>query len=372
MRCGYCRAQCPTWGQIGWESGSPRGRMQLIKMLLEHRGEPNEYVMSRLYECALCGYCLWRCPPGVKTTEAITAARAYLTERGLVPPGAEVAVRNVRESHSIYDLPAEARTDWIGYMGLEGLVRNARSAQVVYFPGCVSSMSGRAMSIASASSQILSALGLDWSLLGEDEWCCGNPLLLSGQVATAKEVAARNLRTLHAKGAKMLVTSCPGCARTFAQEYPRLAGETGLRVMHITELLEKELASGRLKLGKPLEATVVYHDPCDLGRHLGLYEQPRAVLRSVPGSGLMEFQRNRATASCCGGGGMLKATYPEVALALAAKKLQEAQLIGADAIVSACPACKLNITDAIAASDSPIRMLDVTEVVAKAMGLRAE
>jgi len=372
MRCGYCRAQCPTWGVVGWESGSPRGRMQLIKMLLDRRGEANEYVMSRLYECALCGYCLWRCPPGVETNDAILAARAYLAERGLIPEGAEAAVRNVNESHGIYELPAEARTDWIGYMGLDGLVPNAERADVIYFPGCVSSMSGRAMGIASASSQILSALGLDWSILGEDEWCCGNPLLLSGQVSMAREVATRNLRALRGKGAKTLVTSCPGCARTFAEQYPRLVGEKGLNVMHITELLEKERASGRLRFTRSLGVKAIYHDPCDLGRHLGLYEPPRTVLRMVPGLSLAEFERNKATAACCGGGGMLKATYPDLALTLASKKLEGARSANAEVIVSSCPACKLNISDAIAASGSSVRMLDITEVVAEAMGLRVE
>lgn len=369
MRCGFCRLLCPSWEFTGWETGSPRGRMQVIKALLDGEVGVSDYVVDRIYQCALCGYCMWRCPAGVKTTEAIKTARAYLVDRGRCPDVVERISRNIEGNRSIYALPAEARADWRHYMGVEDIVKTRGVADVVYFVGCVPSLSSRSMDLAAATSLILDALELNWTIMGEEEWCCGNPLLLSGKTGPARELAAHNVQAIRGSGARAVVTSCAGCYRTLTQEYPRLVGNLGFDVYHISQILERALGSLKPKLENPLDMRVAYHDPCEMGRLLGVYEPPRAVLRSVPGLRLVELPKSRQLTRCCGGGGVLKATNPDMSLRLAVRKVEEARSLGAEALVSTCPACRMNIMDGIAESGGEFQMLDLTEVVARAMGL---
>jgi len=343
--------------------------MQVIKGLLNGEIKVNEYVMDKMYKCALCGYCLWRCPPGVKTTDAIKAARAYLVEHGSYPWVVDRVYENLSQGHSIYSMPDEARAEWVDYANLGDIVKTGKKAEVVYFPGCATSFTSRAMNIASMSSQILEGLNLEWTILGKDEWCCGNPLTLSGKMGLFEDIVKHNVKAIHSQGAKMVVTSCSGCYRTFLQEYPRVMGSLGFEVYHMTQLLEKMIDLGRISFSEKLDMRVTYHDPCELGRFMGVYEAPRKVLRTVPGVNLVELPHNRSITACCGGGGLLKATNPDIALKLGFKKLEEARNLNVETIVSSCPSCKLNILDAIAAHGDKVQMLDVTEIVGKALKL---
>jgi len=344
--------------------------MQVIKALLDGEAQANEYVADRMYKCALCGYCLWRCPSGVKTTDAIRAARDHLVRRGYHPRIIDEIDGRIGESHNLYGLSKEDRTQWIALTGLDDLVKTGRAAEILFFPGCVTSFSSRAMGVAAATSQILYALGVNWTILGDEEWCCGNPLLLAGKPGTVKRVAEHNVSAIHRLGAKMVVTSCAGCYRTFTQDYPRIIGDLGFQVYHVSQMLENVLNQDRLRFSRDLDVTVAYHDPCELGRHAGVYEPPRRILREIPGIRLVELLNNRFLTRCCGGGGILKATNPEMALNLAQKKLEEAHCVKAEIIASACPSCKLNLSDAVAASEDPTQMLDITEIVAWAMNLK--
>jgi len=370
MRCGYCRALCPTWDFVGWESGSPRGRIQMIKALLDGEAQASEHVADRMYKCALCGYCLWRCPSGVKTTDAIRAARDHLVRRGCYPRIIDEIAGHIGENHNLYGLSEEDRTQWIALTGLEDLVKTGKRAEFLFFPGCVASFSSRAMGVAAATSQILDALGANWTILGDEEWCCGNPLLLSGKSGSVKRVAEHNVNAIRRLGAKVVVTSCAGCYRTFTQDYPRFIGNLGFQVYHVSQVLETMLNQDKLKFSRALDVTVAYHDPCELGRHAGVYEPPRRILREIPGVKLVELPNNRFLTRCCGGGGILKATNPEIAIKLANKKLEEAHRVKAKIIASSCPSCKLNLSDAIAASEGLTEILDITEIVAWAMNLK--
>ena len=369
MRCGFCRALCPLWEFIGWETGSPRGRMQIIKALLEGRIEANDYVMDRIYKCTNCGYCLWRCPPGVNTVEAIMAARAYLVEKGHYPKVIDKVDAHIRENSSIYKLPKETRAEWIEYTGVEDVVKLKRKADLVYFVGCVTSLSGRVMDVAGAASLILDRLDRDWTILGNDEWCCGYPLILSGKREFVRSLAEHNVEMIRRVGAKTVVTTCPGCYRTLAYEYPHLVGDLRFEVYHASQLFRKMLGQVKARFKNDMNMVVTYHDPCDLGRLSEVYDAPRIVLSSIPGIKLAELPKNRSLTRCCGGGGMLKATNPDIALKLAVEKVEEAHAVGAEAIISACASCKQNIQDGIVKHEDTIQMLDLTEIVAKAMDL---
>lgn len=370
MRCGFCVAQCPVEEYMGFESNTPRGRMQTIKALIDGELQANDYIMERIYNCSLCGYCLWRCPPGVRTVDAIRAARTHLVDRKCYPQAVDMLDKFLRDNYHIYDLPKEAKTDWIDYMDLADIVKIKDRADIVYFVGCVSSLSGRAMSIAAATSQILNKLGLNWTVLGYEEQCCGAPLLLSGKTDFAKELARHNVDVIRKRRAKIVLTPCAGCYRTFTQDYPQLIDELGFEIYHTSQLLDKMLDQVRDAFKSELRVTAVYHDPCEIGRLAGLYDPPRKVLKAIPGLNIVEFAKTKELTRCCGGGGVLKAIFPETALKLASKKLDEVRTVLASTVVSGCPSCKLNISEAVAEREADIEVLDISEIVARAMGFK--
>jgi len=371
MRCGFCVALCPVEEYMGFESNSPRGRMQTIKALIDGEIKVNEYTMNRIYNCSLCGYCSWRCPPGVKTVDAIKAARAYFVDSRCYPEVVDTLDKFIKQNYHIYDLPKEARTEWIDYMDLKDVVKIKDKADIIYFVGCVSSLSGRAMGIAAATSQILEKLGLDWTILGEEERCCGTPLLLSGKIEFAKDLARHNVEAIRRRGAKTVITPCAGCFRVFTQDYPQLVGELGFEVYHTSQLLDKMLDQVKAAFKNEMKMTAVYHDPCEIGRLAGLYDPPRRVIKAIPGLNIVELAKSRELTVCCGGGGALKAVFPDIALKLALKKLDEAQSVGANMIVSGCPSCKVNISDATSEMENPVQALDISEIIAKAMGFES-
>ena len=369
MRCGFCRALCPTWEEIGWETGSPRGRMLALKGILDGSLEPSQFISDRIFDCTLCGYCTWRCPPGVKTVDILKSARALLVEKGCYPQSLNEISSSIKGEHNVYGLPAQGRADWIDYVGMTGEVPTKGSAKLVYFVGCVTSYSGRAMSLAAATSKILNEVGVDWMTLGNQEWCCGDPLLLAGKKSQAKELVSHNVDAIHDTGAELVITPCPGCYRTFVTEYPEFVGDLGFRVLHVSQFFEQLINEGKLKLKKKALEAAVYHDPCELGRLSNIYDPPRNVLRKIPELKLLELGKSKELTRCCGAGGALKITNPSLSLRLASKKLDECKSSGANLIVSSCPTCKLNISDAVMETGGDIRVLDIVEVVAEAMGL---
>ena len=370
MRCGFCKSLCPTYEFVGWESGSPRGRMLLIKGLIDKELEVNEYVADKIYKCVLCGYCLWRCPPGVRTTDAIKACRKFLVDSGFYPRELDDLEEKIEKSHNLYGLPNDSRLKWLDLANLSNEVSVNRKAEVVYFPGCVTSLSSRGRKIAYSSSRILNKMGLNWTLIGEEEWCCGNPLLLAGKLDRLKDIIEHNVEAIRGLEAKVLVTSCAGCYRMFAQEYPKFVGDLGFKVYHISQLIEErlDLKSFMVKDG----GKVTYHDPCDLGRTFKIFEEPRNIIKAIPGVEFVEMTRNRLQARCCGGGGGVQANDPDLAVQMAAERVRDALEVGAEVIVSGCAACKDNLRKGAKAipkqERGKIKVMDITEIVANAMG----
>ncbi len=365
MSCGLCNPLCPTGALCEWESGSPRGQIQLLKAMLDGEVKPNKYVASRLYNCTLCGYCLWRCPSAVKTTEAIKAGRALLVEKGSHPESLDELESNLLKEKNPLGLPQTSRTDWTRLA--KSRIPVKEKADVVYFPGCFAAMTEPGKEVAVATASILDAAGLDWTILGDKEWCCGDHLISSGKVAHVKDFVSHNLEAVKNTDAKTLVTSCPRCYRIFHQEYRRLVGEVDFNVLHITQLVDDLISSKKLLPSKSVKLTAAYHDPCELGRIMKVFEPPRRILKAIDGFELKEFPRNRNTATCCGAGGVFRFTDYSNALKLGAKRIDESIPLQVDAIVTACPTCKLNLHEAASQVGSGVKILDVTEIVARSL-----
>ena len=266
-----------------------------------------------------------------------------------------------------------------------------QNATAAYFAGC--STAYQHPDIALNTVKILNAAGMDFKMLGAEEYCCGAPLWRTGQVDEAAKLAEHNLEILKQLQVKTLIVSCAECYGTFKGFYPRIS-ELDFEVLHISEVIAKLLGERRLKFNKSLQIKATYHDPCLLGRLSelyvpwkgeikaygyhdppkkfrrgtnGVYEAPREILKAIPGLNLIEMPRNAENAFCCGGGGGVPDAFPDFSLWTAGQRISEAASTGAEAIISACPFCASSFRKAIDKSKRPMRYYDLTELVAAAI-----
>ena len=370
IQCGNCRTVCPVFKRIGWESASPRGKIYYIKKLLEKGPSAlkqiDEEFAKRIFQCSLCVRCEEVCQTKVDMMSVWQAIRAELGKQGLWPQEIQDIRQAILNQHNLYSLPNERRTVWSMMIEDQITPRINKTAEVAYFVGCVAAFTGRISQLPESTANILGAADVDYTILGPDEWCCGSPLFLSGAHSDALALAEHNIEKLHQLKVKKLVTNCAGCYRVFKNEYPKLlGGDIGIEVLHFSQYLPQLIDSGQLKLKKEKEITITYHDPCEIGRHCGIYDEPRYVLSSLPGVNLIEMPNNRNNSSCRGGGGMLKATFPDISKGIAASRINEAINTGASGIVSACVACRLQISEAVKAGNQNIGVHDIAEFVAK-------
>ncbi len=365
-QCGNCRTVCPVFKQLGWESASPRGKLYYVKKLLE-KGEPiDEEFAKRIFQCSLCVRCEEVCQTKIDMMRVWQALRAELGKKGLWPKAVQGTRDAVVSKYNIFSMPNERRTVWSMMIKDRVLPRINKVADVAYFVGCVSAFTGRISQLPESTVAILGSAGVDYTILGPDEWCCGSPLFSVGAHADALALARHNMEKLHQLKVKKLITNCAGCYRAFKKEYPSLlGGDIGIEVIHFSQYLAELIDKGQLKFSRPKEITVTYHDPCEIGRHCGIYDEPRHVLTSLPGVKLVEMPRNRNNSACCGGGGLLKATEPDLSLGIAASRVNEAINTGATALVSTCVACRLHMSEAVRAKKLNIGVQDISEFVAK-------
>lgn len=236
--------------------------------------------------------------------------------------------------------------------------------KVLYWVGCVASY--RLQHVAKAAVEALRKLGVKPVLLGSKEGCCGDILFLSGQHEEALSNAKKVAETVNAAGVDVLVTGCSGCFRAFSVAYKNAGIALKPSVLHTSQFLEELMAKGRVKF-KELNITATYHDPCELGRMVGVYDPPRNVLSAIPRLRLIEMPTNRTLARCCGAGGGFFGLYPEAAQDLGKLRVNDALQTGAEALITACPTCYLNFYYIVEREELPIKIYDLMEIVNKAL-----
>lgn len=239
---------------------------------------------------------------------------------------------------------------------------------LVYFAGCMATY--RLPSIAEATIKVLKKAGLDFKMLGKEEWCCGSVALRTGFVDDAKGLARHNVDALRDIDATRVVTACSGCFRTFSMDYPELLGkELPFEMIHFPSLLKELIEDGKIEFPEGKEVSVTYHDPCHIGRHMGLYDDPREALEAIPGVDLREMHKTRENASCCGAGGGVRSTNRDLARGAAEIRIDEAEETEADVLTTACPFCTFNLRESVEKSESKIEVLDFPEFAAKILDL---
>ncbi len=342
VQCGTCRSVCPVFDVVGWESANTRGRMLIIKSLLEGT-LPSEDVLPSLASCTTCGICAAKCPAGANPPEVVEAARAQLVKCGITTEAQE-KLKSAIMTYGNSLGETQNRKHWLSETECSKL---PEKSDYVYFVGCFDSY--RYPEFAKNTFKILQRYGVT---LLSDEQCCASPLLRTGFSEDAEKIIEHNLEQIIQVGAHTIITSCAGCYTTLKNNYP---GE--LRVISLSEFLAEHL--DELKL-KKLDLTVTYHDPCHLGRHNKIYDAPRKVIQAI--CTLKEMKNIKEDSRCCGGGGGVRIGYPDISLELARNRLKDVPE-GVDYIVTSCPLCVRNLRDA----GGDIEVIDIVELVAMAM-----
>ncbi len=324
-----------------------------------------EHFAGTVFRCTLCGNCEQACPSGIHLKDLWIALRRDLTTSARSPKKIGMIKKNLLSSRNVFDEDNEERADWTEDLKDEPEDKLCRErAEVVYFTGCTAAYFPVAQKIPIALAEILNSAGVDYTLLGADEWCCGFPLLGAGLGDLAQEFITHNLDAVAARGARTVVFACPSCYAMWLEHYPYK--ERGLRIMHATQYLRELVRQGVVKL-KELDLAVTYHDPCDLGRTAHEYDAPRELIGTIPGLRFTELPNNREACNCCGGGGNLEMVDAGLSADIAKAKVEEVLSTGAQAVVTSCQQCVRTMLTYAKRNKVPLEVLDITQLVRRAL-----
>jgi heterodisulfide reductase subunit D len=361
-KCGFCLPNCPIYKVEGKESSAPRGRNAITRAVIEGKLEPSAEIEKSIFSCLGCGACTAACFPKVETKELVFRDRECLVGEGFYPKIADRLARTLDQYRNITDDDNEERGEWQELINdLPEHAFEKDRAEVIFFVGCVASFFPMAQKIPVNMSKIMERAGIDFTILGGEEWCCGFPLIGAGMPDKTEKLIAHNLKKIEEIGAKEIVFTCPSCYHTWKHLY-----KADITLRHATQMLDGLIKDGRIGL-KEITATVTYHDPCDLGRNSGVFEEPREVIKAIPGVKLVELADNRQLSVCCGGGGNLEMVNPELSGKVAQMKLDEIKKTGADMVVSSCQQCLRTMASRARRQKVDIVVKDLTELVAEAM-----
>ncbi|HEX9908703.1 MAG TPA: (Fe-S)-binding protein [Thermoplasmata archaeon] len=370
LQCGYCRATCPVYSQIGWESSSPRGKVYYLKQmagrtpmdaLLRRETRINDKFVERVFQCTSCAACEHNCHVEIDFAHLWEEVKEWLIDQGYGPMEAHKKIREkVVAKKNPYDEPKEKRAAW-----LPPEVKLSPNPDVIFFTGCTEAY--RMQPLAAATARLLDKAGVKFNIMGEEEWCCGSPLLRTGQKGVVRDdIAPHNVREMDRRGWKVMVTACAGCFNTIKNDYPKLTGKPSFKIYHISEYLEKLIKEGKLKFTKEYKKKVFYHDPCHLGRHAKVYDAPRKVLKAIPGLELLETKDERENSQCCGAGGGFKSAFNDMAENIAADRVRQAVAAGAEVIATSCPFCQVNLNAGAKKAGLDIKTVDIVQIALQA------
>jgi heterodisulfide reductase subunit D len=342
-----------------------RSRSGLLRRFFGRKAPTREQLKQfseTVYRCTLCGRCQQTCPSGIKLRDLWLSLRQDLVHSAAYPKTVDMIRENVAGSHNVFDEDNEERGDWVEDLRdppEHGYVKD--KAEVVYFTGCVAAYFPMAQQIPRALSAVFDAAGVDFTLLAEEEWCCGFPLLGAGLRDNLKEPIAHNIDAVQAKGARKVVFACPSCYQMWREHYPH-----DFEIYHVTQYIHQLITTGQLPL-KQLDLTVTFHDPCDLGRGSHEYDAPRRVIDAIPGVKLIEMSHNRENCLCCGGGGNLEMMDSKLSGEIAKAKIDEVTATGAKVVVTACQQCVRTMNTYVRRNKLSLEVMDIVQLVQKAL-----
>ena len=409
-QCSYCKwipfdqvkswrfaKGCPSIAYNNFLSYSARGRYAVALSLLNGQSTYTDRVVDIVYKCTTCGSCDVSdkiCRYNLEPLEMIHELKFRLVEDGQVLPEHTAVIEHLGKENNMMMKPGAGRGDWAE--GLDVKRIPGESAEVLFHAGCRFSYDEELVETARTAVTFLKNSGVDIGIMGADEPCCGGRAYDMGYKEEFTRLAENTIKAWTTAGVRTVVTSCADCFHTFSRLYPPLGAK--FEVLHTVQYLDRLIKEGKIKFSKTVPMRVTYHDPCHLGRRgepyvpwegkekkvknqivvyeprrpryngaWGVYDPPRDVLKSIPGLELVEMERIREYAWCCGAGGGVKEAYPDFSSWTATERIEEAKSTGAEAIVSACPWCERNFIDAIDAAGEKLKVFDVIDLVKQAI-----
>jgi Fe-S oxidoreductase len=354
FQCGLCDSVCP-WNRFTTFS--------MRKLVREATFGLTEIESEDIWRCTTCGRCPQQCPRDVKQIESGIALRRIANEYGVYP----APVKTVRTINAGLVGQGNPFGEDRGNRGAwaEGLSVKpfAEGMEILYFPGCYLCYDPRLKKVAKATANILNLAGVDFGILGSQENCCGESIRKTGDEELFKRLARENIKTFIDNGVKKILVSSPHCYHTFKNEYPEF--RVNFEVVHISQYLFELVNEGRLQLKNDYPKKVTYHDPCYLGRHNSVYDEPREVLKKIPGLEFIEMIESRSDSLCCGGGGGRVWMETQKGERFSDLRIEQALGAGAEVLATSCPYCITMLEDSRTTMNlaEKIEVKDITEII---------
>jgi Fe-S oxidoreductase len=366
---------CPSSLYYLFDAYSCQGRMDVSLALIDGnlKYEDSPGLLDIYYKCNMCGGCDAMCKrvQDMEPLRVIQEMRAKLVGDGQLLPFHMPVIDNLRKEDNMMMKSKAERGKWAEGLKVKDLTKE--KAEVVFHAGCILGFDEELGKVARTAVTLLQNAGVDVGIMGKDETCCGGRAFEMGYQGELTKYAESNVEAWTNAGVKTVVTVCSDGYYTFKHLYPELGYR--FEVLHIVEFIDRLIKEGTLKFTKTIPMTVTYHDPCHLGRRdhvyvpgeaiMGIYDSPRDIIKSIPGIKLIEMERIKEYAWCCGAGGGVKEAYPDFNTFTAQERTEEARATGAEALVTACPWCERNFLDTL--NGDKMKVYDIVELVQQAI-----
>lgn len=392
-RCGRCQDGCPAY--LSGKPLSPKKMIQDIKEHWEDRvpqvmaakalakksgdeaeiPEPDKMLVGEvvdlheLWACTNCMYCMENCPALIEHVPKIVGMRQYkvLMEADFSSE-LQLTYRNMENNSNPWGIGAHLRGEWAKDLGVKTLAENP-DVEYLFYVGCAGSMDDQGKKVSVAFAKILLEAGVSFGILGEEEGCCGDSAMRGGNEYLYQTQAQMNIEVMNGYGVKKIICTCPHGYNAIKKDYPHFGGN--FEVYHHTEIIAKLIAEGKIKLKKPIEGVTTYHDSCFLGRYNDIYEQPRNILKAIPGTQIVEMKSNHNKSFCCGAGGARMWMEEDIGERINDMRADEAIDVKADTVAVGCPFCLTMMADGIKdrEKEESMKSTDIAELVWRSMDL---
>jgi Fe-S oxidoreductase len=354
IHCGICTGSCPV---------ARKANLNVRKYMREiaTSGKLTIHPQNELWSCTTCATCGIRCPKEILPYNFLIDIRSLVVEEGLVATTIRDALESVFKNGNPWGRIRSKRSEWAQGLNIK---HASQSVETLYFVGCTPAYDPRIQEVAKSLVKCFQKAEVNFGTLGDEENCCGNEVYGMGEKGLFEFLVEENMKIFNKYNVKQIVTSCPHSYHSFKNRY----AQTSFEVLHHTQLLADLISKGKLAFSKELKNTVIYHDPCFLGKQNGIYDEPRKVIENIPGVKLVEFERSRERSLCCeGGGGRMWVDIPGERLA--ETRIKDAAEAGAEIVATACPFCLLTFEDAIKTTglEGKIQVKDIVELLAQAI-----
>lgn len=357
FQCGKCTGGCP----VSLKSPLNIRKLMIEVVLRENLG----HVLQGegLWDCTTCKTCTLRCPRGLEPMDLLIGLRTLLVEDGHIPKTVIDALESAYKYGNPWNTPKNKRSEWAEELGLKALTHGDR-AENLYFVCCTAAYDTRVQNVARSLVQCFRQIGYDFATLGNEETCCGSEIRRMGEEGLFEILMKQNRETFNKYEIGSIVTTSPHCYNSIKNDY----AQGSFVVHHYTQILA-EAIQGKDPFSGQLNKVITYHDPCFLGKQNGIFDEPREILKSIPGVTFIDFDRSRERSLCCeGGGGRMWAEGSDQGPRLAETRIKDAVEMGAEILATACPFCLLTLEDAAktTGNEDRLRVMDISEILVEA------